>query len=152
MVYNGLRNIGDLFLLFQRLPYDFELDLPTPLGPGIYLDYTPHDILTSVKSGLADLVLPGYSLPEMQKTKCCIRTDSSYCDKDNPKPKDLLFLAILGLRLQAPISIYVAGKFELGPEDDPVKELESFGMLSSWHPYHELCSQFRNCSEYHSFQ
>jgi len=137
-MYNGLRNIGDLFLLFQRLPYDFELDLPTPLGPGIYLDYTPQDILASVEPpALADYVLPGYSLPGMPITNCCIRTDSSYCDKDSPKPKDLLFLAILGLRLQAPISIEVAGKFELGSEDDPIKEPESFGMLSSWHPYHE---------------
>ncbi len=138
MMYDGLRNTGDLFLLFHRLPYDFELDLPTPLGPGVYLDYTPHDVLASVDPpALADYVLPGYNLPGMPITNCCLRAESRYCDKDSPKPKDLLFLVILGLRLQAPISIEVAGKFELGCEDDPIKEPESFGMLSSWHPLSE---------------
>ena len=134
---NSSRDIGDLFLLFQRLPYDFKIDLPIPLGPGIYLDDTPQDILASVDPpALADYVLPGYNLPGMGITNCCIRASGSYCDTISPKPKDLLFLAILGLRLQAPISIEVAGKFELGPEDDPIKKPESFGMLSSWHPYH----------------
>jgi len=134
-MYESLRNAGDLFLLFHRLPYDFELDLPTRLGPGVYLDYTPHDVLASVDPpALADYILPGYNLPGRPITNCCLRAESRYCDKNSPKPKDLLFLVILGLRLQAPISIEVAGKFELGSGDDPIKEPEAFGILSSWHP------------------
>ena len=134
-MYNSSRNVGDLFLLFQRLPYDYKIDLPIPLGPRIYLDYTPQDILASADpQALADYVLPGYNLPGMGITNCCIRASGSDSDTDRPKPKDLLFLAILGLRLQAPISIEVAGKFEIGPEDEPIKNPESFGMISSWHP------------------
>jgi hypothetical protein len=135
---NSPRNIGDLFLLFQHLPYDFKIDLPIPLGPGIYLDDTPQDILDSADpQALADYILPGYNLPGSGITNCCIRASGRYSDTGSPKPKDLLFLAIVGLRLQAPISIEVAGKFEIGPEDEPIKNPERFNMLSSWHPYDE---------------
>ena len=133
---NGIRNTGDIFLLFHRLPYDYGLNLPIQLGPGIYLDYTPRDILNSADpQALADYVLPGFNVPDRSIPNCCLRAEHSCSRQEGPNPKDLLFLAILGLRLQAPISIQVAGKFELGSGDDLIREPELFSILSSWHPH-----------------
>ena len=54
--------IGDLYLLFHQLPFDFDKDLPLDLGPGVCLDSTPQYLLDNAEPALADYVLPGYHL------------------------------------------------------------------------------------------
>ncbi len=64
---------GDIFLLFNDLPYDFNADLPLPIGSGVCIDTTPQEWLDSSDQGLADYLLPGYSLPGVVLNNCCLR-------------------------------------------------------------------------------
>lgn len=123
---------GDVFLLFQHLPYDFSAELPLPLGPGVCLDNTPQQWIDSSDQGLADFLLPGYSLPGMGLNNCCLRCFHHPNHEEELSPKDILFLSVLALRLHSPISIEIGGEFRMGDEDDPILDPVLYMMSSSW--------------------
>lgn len=123
---------GDLFLLFDRLPYDYEEDLPISLGPGVCLDNTPLSLLDLAEKGLADYLLPGYSLPGTTINHCCLRCFSEPTLGILPS-NNLLFLALLCLRLHCPLPIEIRGQFRQGEDKDPIQEPSLHLLSSPWH-------------------
>lgn len=123
---------GDSFLLFHHLPYDCEEDLPLSLGPGICLDNTPQPWLDCAEKGLADFLLPGYSLPGMGLNNCCLRCFSSLSPEKSLSPDNLLFLSLLCLRLHIPLEINIGGQFRLGDDEDRIKEPTLYELSSPW--------------------
>jgi hypothetical protein len=128
----GAARVGDLYLLFHKLPFDFGTDLPLDLGPGVCLDSTPQYLLDKAEPALASYVLPGYNLPSSGLNNCCLRCYSD--GAPDLSPADLLFISLLALRLRAPIGISIAGRFKLGPEHDPIGEPTLYQTHSSWQP------------------
>ena len=125
-------NQGDVFLLFHQLPYDFSAELPLPLGLGVCLDTTPQEWLDSSDQGLADFLLPGYSLPGTGLNNCCLRCFYHPSPEEGLSPRDLLFLSVFALRLHSPIDIRIGGEFRLGGEDDRILDPERYEMSSLW--------------------
>ena len=123
---------GDLYLLFHHLPYDFDEDLPLHLGPGICLDKTPQEWLDSAEKGLADFLLPGYSLPGMGLNNCCLRCYSSPIPDQKLMPENLLFLSLLCLRLHMPLEIRIGGQFRLGDDEDRILEPTLYELTTPW--------------------
>ena len=107
---------GDIYLLFHDLPYDFSQDLPFPLGPGVCVDMTPHNILYSAEKGLSDYVLPSFSLPGTGINNCGLRCYSIIRLTKNLTTENLLFLSLLSMRLHNPLNIRIAGQFRVGDE------------------------------------
>lgn len=122
---------GDIVLLFELLPYDYEKDLPLPLGPGVCLDNTPLSLLDSAEKGLANYLLPGYSLPGTTINHCCLRCFPDPVLEVHPS-ENLLFLALLCLRLHCPLQIVVRGQFHLGEVNDPIQETSLHLLSSPW--------------------
>ena len=123
---------GDLFLLFHHLPFDFSENLPLQLGQDVCLDETPQTILDSADKGLADYLLPGYSLPGEGLNNCCLRCFSRSTNPENLHPKDLLFLSVLALRLYTPINMRIGGMFRLGENADRILDPTLFELSSPW--------------------
>lgn len=122
---------GDTFLLFHSLPYDFKEDLPLPMGPNVYLDYTPQNVLDAAKPpALADYVYPGYNLEGSGLTNCCLRSPATTVPQPKIIPSDIFFLSMTALRLRAPLAIEIAGQFELGRQDDLIKNPVLFFLKS----------------------
>jgi len=48
--------VGDEVLLFDHLPFDYAVDLPLTVGPGVYLQDTPQELLGSLEQGLARII------------------------------------------------------------------------------------------------
>lgn len=111
---------GDIFLLFHRLPFDFSAELPLTLGSGICLETTPQQWLDSADNGLADYLLPGYSLPGIGINNCCLRSYAQSVPSTNLTSKNLLFLSVLALRLHDPIGIRIGGQFCQGEEGNRI--------------------------------
>jgi len=128
-------SLGDIFLLFEVFPFEFDKDLPLPLGPCVYLDDTPHSILQSAKpAALADFVLPGYHLGS-GAVACCLRCSVSETRPLEIEPSNLFFMAITALRLKIPLRIQVAGQFEAGESDFPMgKNFRLYYLRSAWSP------------------
>ena len=127
---------GDLFLLFHRLPFDFGAELPLALGPGVCLEATPQGWLDSAENGLADYLLPGYSLPGMGLNNCCLRCYVQSIHSTNLTSKNLLFLSVTALRLHDPVGISIAGQFRLGEEDNRILDPTLY-QLSSMGPINQ---------------
>ena len=127
---------GDTFLLFHQLPFDFDEDLPLALGPNVYLAATPQDLLDTAEPALTDFVLPGYHLPGMGLTNCCLRYPAGSNVLTELEPKDFFFNSITALRLHAPIGIEIAGQFVFKPrpEGEIIENPELFQLVSSWQP------------------
>jgi len=125
---------GDTFLLFDHLPYDFEEELPISVGPNVYLNDTPQDVLDRADPSLSGFVLPGYHLTGRGLTNCCLGSPGTGERPPGLTPNDLFFLAITALRLRAPIGISVAGGFELGPSDELIRKPTLFSLMSAWQP------------------
>lgn len=133
-MYGSTFQVGDIFLLFRELPFQFDQHLPLTIAPNVYLDSTPHAILASADPhALADFVLPGYNLPGMGVPNCCMRV-SPIQEGQRYEANDILFLSVLSLRLQAPIVINIAGRFELGPAGDLLQNPGLFNLTTSWQP------------------
>ena len=125
---------GDTFLLFGEFAYDFATDLPIRVGPGIYLDNTPHDILSGAQPrALADYVLPGYNL-NAGSPKSCLRHSSSVAPPSNIEPSSLLFNSITALRLVAPRTIRVEGRFTVGHDGRSIDNPSLYHLTSAWQP------------------
>lgn len=123
---------GDLFLLFHHLPYNFEEDLPLPIGPDVCLDNTPQIWLDSAEEGLADYLLPGYSLPGMGLNNCCLRCFSRSSPEKKLAPENSIFLSLLCLRLHSPLAIKIGGQFRLGDDDDRILDPTLYELYSPW--------------------
>lgn len=113
---------GDIFLLFHSLPFDFSAELPLALGSGVCLEATPQQWLDSAENGIADFLLPGYSLSGMGINNCCLRCYAQSIPSTNLISKNLLFLSVLALRLHDPIGIRIGGQFRLGEEGNRILE------------------------------
>ncbi|MCA9501189.1 MAG: hypothetical protein KC588_18500, partial [Nitrospira sp.] len=123
---------GDIFLLFNDLPYDFSADLPLPIGKGVCLDTTPQEWLDDSEPGLANYLLPGYSLPGVGLNNCCLRCFHRPNSTEDLSPRDLLFLSVLALRLYSPIGIKIGGEFCLGGNNDRIQDPALHQIASSW--------------------
>lgn len=129
---------GDTYLLFGELPYDFLTgDLPLPVGPNVYLDYTPHQSLAhACPSALADYVLPGYNL-NSGVPNCCFRRPGSSTDTFGLAPRSHFFASIIALRLRAPIAIRVEGQFTLAQDGRTLEHTSLYHLTSAWQPRSE---------------
>ena len=123
---------GDLYLLFHHLPYDFDEELPLHLGPGICLDKTPQEWLDSAEKGLADFLLPGYSLTGMGLNNCCLRCYSSPTPDQKLMPENLIFLSLLCLRLHMPLEIRIGGQFRLCDDEVRILEPTLYELTTPW--------------------
>jgi len=129
------RQPGDTFLLFHELPYDFREELPLALGPHVFLDNTPNDILSLADpQALADYVLPGYHLPGHGLVQCCLLCPEGQSQHAGPDVSAVFFESITALRLHAPLPIEVAGQFKLGSNDDLIQEPTLYQVFSPWQP------------------
>jgi hypothetical protein len=125
---------GDTFLLFNIFPYNFDKKLPLPIGPKVYLDLTPSDILDRAEpKALADSIFPGYNLPIGIPNSCLI---IPFNDDLNSilSTNNFFFLSISALRLFAPIAIGISGQFLLGREDDLIENPILYQIKSTWNP------------------
>ncbi|MBW2099041.1 MAG: hypothetical protein JRG77_09685 [Deltaproteobacteria bacterium] len=123
---------GDLYLLFHHLPYDFSAELPLAIGLGVCLDNTPQEWLDSSDQGLADYLLPGYSLSGMGLNNCCLRCFYQSSPDEELSKRDLLFFSVLALRLQSPIGISIGGEFRVGDKNDYILAPTLYEISSSW--------------------
>jgi hypothetical protein len=123
---------GDLYLLFHHLTYDFEVDLPLPLGPGVCLDRTPQDWLDSTEKGFADYILPGYNIAGLGLNNCCLRCFSRSIPEEKLGPENLIFLSLLSLCLHLPLPINIAGQFRLGDNEERITEPKLYELSSPW--------------------
>jgi len=119
-------------LLFHHLPYDFSTELPLALGFGVCLETTPQEWLDSAEEGLADYLLPGYSLPGMGLNNCCLRCFVQSIPSSKVTPRDLLFLSVIAFRLHSPIGIRIGGQFRLGEECDRILDPILYELSSPW--------------------
>ena len=123
---------GDMYLLFHRLRYDFSEELPLQLGSCVCLDKTPQAWLESSDHGLADYLLPGYSLPGTDLNNSCLRCFMVPHQGQILSQEDYLFLSLLALRMYIPIEIDIGGQFRLGDEGDRILEPTLYEIRSSW--------------------
>jgi len=140
---------GDVFLLFQKLPYDFHSgELPIEILANLYFDNTPSELLaperfyppSEVKDllehvSLVNMVLPGHTLPGMGITHCCLRYDSAKINQYSDSEPSVLFATfITSLRLQKPCPIRIGGQFTVGSNDEPIREPALWNLTSSYNP------------------
>lgn len=125
---------GDIFLLFLKFPFfGLETDLPIQVGPAVFLDSIPHNVLDRVsRQGVADFVQPGYSLGH--GSNCCLRRPASAALAGGMSASNALFLAAVALRMVAPFGIEIAGEFELTAEGDRIGSPKLYLVRSPWHP------------------
>ncbi len=123
---------GDIFLLFHELPYDFSQDLPISVGPGVCVDMTPQALLSSAEQGLSDYVLPGYSISGTGINNCCLRCYSIFKLTESLSTENLLFLALLSMRLHNPFAIQIAGQFRVGADDNLISDPKLYELSSPW--------------------
>lgn len=139
----------DVFLLFQKLPYDFHSgELPIEILANLYFDNTPSELLAperfyppnEVKDllehvSLVNMVLPGHTLPGMGITHCCLRYDSAKINQYSDSEPSVLFATfITSLRLQKPCPIRIGGQFAVGSNDEPIREPALWNLTSSYNP------------------
>lgn len=133
-------NKGDLVLLFDNLPYDYESDLPLSPITGVTVASTPQSLLDTPDSDhLPCYVLPGTKLPGMGINNCCLISRASesipvYVTRDS-----LLFSYLTALRLLAPAHISVAGQFQYGGVDEPISHPALRNTHSAWQPDPNYC-------------
>jgi hypothetical protein len=126
---------GDIFLLFYSFPFDFGTDLPLSLGPSVFLNSTPQQILDEANpSALADFVLPGYNLPGTGLVQCCLRKPVSATTPLGITSSTAIFWSIAALRLVAPLGIEIAGQFEVSTNSDKILSPTLYNLRSSWQP------------------
>jgi hypothetical protein len=124
---------GDTFLLFNIFPYNFDEKLPLPIGPNVYLDWTPLDILNQDNlNAEVNCIYPCYNL--LIKPNCCLRIPANVGFPSGLIANNFYFLSISALRLLAPVTIGVAGQFVLGPEDDLIDTPILYQIKSTWNP------------------
>jgi hypothetical protein len=133
---------GDVILLFLTFPFDFKTNLPINMGGAVCLDYTPQDVLRYADPpGLADFVLPGYSVvPGL--VNCCLRKPGSNALPAGMAVSDGMFLSLAALRLIAPLGIEIAGQFELTHEKERIGSPKLYLLRSPWQPKSENAHKY----------
>jgi hypothetical protein len=103
-------------------------------GPAAYIDYTPQHVLRHADPpGLADFVLPGYSVvPAL--VNCCLRKPVSNALPEGMAVSDAMFLSLAAMRLIAPLGIEIAGQFELTHEKARIGSPKLYLLRSTWQP------------------
>ncbi|GAH56454.1 unnamed protein product, partial [marine sediment metagenome] len=114
-----------------------------------YLDNTPDELLDSKRfypegdqidrllehACLVNIVLPYYNLPGIGVNQCCLRYDilktSQY---PNVAASSLFAHFITALRLQKPCHIVGGGQFEVGSDDEPIKNPASWNRTTVHNP------------------
>jgi hypothetical protein len=125
---------GDIITLFYTFPFDFEAELPIRIGPAVFLDSTPQQILDKADpSALADFVLPGYNLPGTGLVQCCLRKPVSITPPEGITALNAMFWSVAALRLVAPLGIEIAGKFEVS-NDQEISSPSLYNLRSAWQP------------------
>lgn len=142
---------GDVFLLFRALPYNFKKELPLAIGPNVYLDNTPQDILIKANCPLEDdPVDPAFYLPAYGALmNRCLRIPTVKL-QSRLRPSDLFFLSVTALRLCAPLTINISIQFKLGDNSALIKEPALFLLGSPWQPDNNACysdEDIRLCEE-----
>jgi len=127
---------GDVYLLFHQMKLDYLTSaLPSEMLPGVSLDSTPQCILGSVTPELAAYVLPGYVLPGIGLVHCCLHYDGSVADRNQyHTPTRLFFICLTALRLWKPIAIRIGGQFEVGNDEDLLRNPALFELTSVYQP------------------
>ncbi len=141
---------GDVFLLFQKLPFDFHSgDLPIRILENLYFDDTPSELLDSKRfysegdevdgllerTCLVNIVLPYHNLPGIGITHCCLRYDTLKTSQyPNVAALSLFANFITALRLQKPCPIVGGGQFEVGSDDEPIKNPVSWNRTTVHNP------------------
>lgn len=129
---------GDVVLLFFRLPYNYDDDLPITIVPALEIAETPFSALNSTsEEHMSCYVLPGHKLPGMGINHCCLVSPISCKPPVGISRDALLFLFITALRLIAPAIIEISGQFEYGGEEDPIRNPRLYNMRSTWQPAHD---------------
>ena len=141
--------VGDIFLLFTDLPYDFDGDeLPLKIFDNLYFDRTPSELLDPKccpssnnerdlleYAGLVNMVLPGHTLPGVGIVHCCLRYDSGNRNQYSDfEPQALFSTFITALRLQVPCRIAVGGIFRFGGDNDPIQGPTLWNLTSPYNP------------------
>jgi hypothetical protein len=113
------REPGDTFLLFSQFPGQLLLeDLPLAVGPDVYVETTPVDVLENADPpAFADFVLPGYHVDWTLWSNRCLRCPRAGNRASKREPGVLLFNSLAALRLWDPARICIEGKFELGKNE-----------------------------------
>lgn len=125
---------GDIFLLFYSFPFDFGADLPIGIGPAVFLDSTPQQILDEADPpALADFVLPGYNLPGTGLVQCCLRKPVSIMPPEGITASTAIFWSVAALRLVAPLGIEIAGQFEVSNNQE-ISSPSLYNLRSAWQP------------------
>jgi hypothetical protein len=125
---------GDILLLFYSFPFDFETDLLLSVGPSVFLDSTPQEILDEADpSALADFVLPGYNLPGTGLVHCCLRKPVSVTLPEGTTALNAIFWSVTALRLVAPLGIEIAGNFEVSNNQE-ISSPSLYNLRSAWQP------------------
>lgn len=141
---------GDVFLLFQELPYDFcSGNLPVKILENLYFDDTPFELLDSRRfysegdevdgllehACLVNIVLPYHNLPGVGIKHCCLGYDTLKTSQYHNLPASSLFAHfITALRLQKPCPIVGGGQFEVGSDDEPIKNPASWNRTTVHNP------------------
>lgn len=126
---------GDLVLLFTRLPFDYESDLPLTPAAGVMVARPPYSLLDEPQiDHMPCYLLPGYNLPGWGMMHCCLISKVSETIPNNMTRTDLLFSYLTALRLTAPATIDIASHFQYGGEDDPISQPCLYSLRSGWNP------------------
>ena len=139
--WRPVANVGDRFLLFSSFSYDFLTALPIWLDPSIQFASTPQGVLDNAKlSQQVGFVLSGYQLPGIGVVHCCLRYPADAPEPSWGSVSELFFHSLTALRLHSPLSMEVAGEFELG-EDNLFTYMVLYHLHTLWQPVPEArCS------------
>jgi hypothetical protein len=131
---------GDVFLLFQEIPYDFDDrgEPPIKILENLYFDWTPQKLLDSKRfssdrpddlrnSALVNMVRSG------PRRHYCLRYENGKINQNPDKIAELFSIFITALRLQKPCLIEVAGRFTFGGDDEPMQDTDLLLCLTSVH-------------------
>jgi len=126
---------GDTFLILRSFGYDLLSGfLPVRAGPGVYLDYTPQDVLRwADQSDVAERVLQAYALMPGYPN-WCLRCVGCATEGSQILPSDLMFVTITALRLRAPIAVEPVGQFTLGGDGASIESPRLYHVMSPWQP------------------
>lgn len=132
----------DVFFLFSKLPYDHVQELPLIVGPNVYLDDTPQQVLEEAHRPLDDdsfctaFHLLNYYSP---LNPVCLRNPAAKVWSSKCNPSDLFFIVITVLCLRKPLGIQAVMQFELGNKDGLIKNGQLFIYNSPYFPDTDAC-------------
>ncbi|MCB7128873.1 MAG: hypothetical protein J3T61_04975 [Candidatus Brocadiales bacterium] len=127
---------GDVLFLFHKLQYDFKKELPLAIGPDVYLDMTPQDVLDEASRLLEDnSICPAFCLTSYGGImNLCLRNPAGKILSPKFNSSNLFFLSITSLRLRAPLEINAMMQLKLGVREKLIESSELFPLMSTYNP------------------